>query len=139
MCIRDRYLSALAVTVMSIPLLALISVLVTNERRREVSILRVLGATKVFVVFLMLAESASLAIIGGLIGIGSAAGALILFQDFIMVTLKIPFIIPNPFALLAHGGSALLLSIVVAGIASLYPAVIIVKSEPYEAIRGEEL
>ncbi|MEI6292247.1 MAG: FtsX-like permease family protein [Methanomicrobiales archaeon] len=136
---RFLYLSALAVTVMSIPLLALISVLVTNERRREVSILRVLGATKVFVVFLMLAESASLAIIGGLIGIGSAAGALILFQDFIMVTLKIPFIIPNPFALLAHGGSALLLSIVVAGIASLYPAVIIVKSEPYEAIRGEEL
>lgn len=136
---RLLYLSALAVTVMSIPLLGLVSVLVANERRREVSILRVLGATKKFVAGLMLAESATLAIAGGLIGIGSAAGGLILFQDFITFTLNIPFVIPSPLALLVHGGSALLLVILVAGVATVYPAVLIVRSEPYRAIREGDL
>ena len=132
---RILYISAIAVSVVSIPLLASISAMVAHERRRELSILRVLGATKAFVVRLMLAESVSLAIIGGLIGIGAAAGVMVLFQDFIKFTLKIPFIIPSPAVVLVQGGSALLLVIVVGGIASLYPAFHITRAEPYDTIR----
>jgi putative ABC transport system permease protein len=112
--------------------------MVTHERRKEISILRALGATRAFVAWLMLAESFSLAIIGGCIGIGISAGILVLYQDFIMYTLKIPFIIPSPAAILVHGGSALLLSIIAGGIASLYPVVLITRSEPYDTIRGGE-
>jgi len=135
---RILSLSSLAVAVVSAPLLGIISMMVAHERRKEVSILRALGATKSFVVRLMLAESFTLAIIGGCIGIGVSAGILVMYNDFIMHTLKIPFIIPTPTVILVLGGSALFLSIVVGGIASLYPVVLITRSEPYETIRGGE-
>jgi ABC-type antimicrobial peptide transport system permease subunit len=86
----------------------------------------------------MLAESVSLATIGALAGIGTAAIILVAFQDFIALTLKIPFAIPSPFTVLVYGGSALLLSIAIGGIASLYPAYLIIRSEPYETMRKGE-
>jgi putative ABC transport system permease protein len=135
---RLLYGSTVAITIVSIPLLGLVSAMVAHERRREISILRALGATRGFVVRLMLAESFALAIIGSLIGIGVAAGILVIYQDFITFGLKIPFIVPRPLAVAVEGGSTLLLSIGIAGIASLYPALQIIRSEPYENIRGGE-
>jgi putative ABC transport system permease protein len=135
---RILYGTSMAVTIVAIPLLGFISAMVAHERMREVSLLRALGARKSFVMRLMLAESFSLAIIGGIIGIAAAAGVLLFFQDFIAFTLKIPFTIPPPLAMLADGGSALLLSIGIGGISSLYPAFLITRSEPYETIRKGE-
>jgi len=132
---RLLYGSTIAVTLVSIPLLGFISAMVAHERRREVAILRALGATKAYVIGLMLAESFSLAIIGGLIGIGAAAVILVGFQDFIASALKIPLIVPSPLTILFNGGSTLFLAIGIGGIASLYPAVLIARSEPYETIR----
>jgi len=130
--------TTLAVTIVSIPLLAFISGMVAHERRREIAILRALGATRTYVVKLMLAESFSIAIIGGLIGIGAAMVVLVFFQDFIATSLKIPFIVPEPLALLVDGGTALLLCAGIGGIASLYPAIRINRSDPYETIRKAE-
>jgi putative ABC transport system permease protein len=130
--------TTLAITVVSIPLLGFISVMVAYERRKEVAILRALGATKAYVMQLMLAESFSLAIIGGLIGIGTATVFLVFFQDFIAFSLKIPFIIPSPITLLADGGTTLLLCAGIGGISSLYPAILINRSDPYETIRKGE-
>ncbi len=134
---RILYGASLAVTIVSVPLLGVISAMVAHERRKEVSILRALGATKAFVVRLLLVESFSLAIMGGCIGIGVSATILVLYQDFIMHLLKIPFIIPSLTTILVQGGSALLLSIVVGGVSALYPVIIFIRSEPYESIRGE--
>ena len=130
--------ATLAVTIVSIPLLGFISAMVAHERRKEVAIIRALGATKMFVIRLMLAESFTLAIVGGLIGIGAAAAVLVSFQDFIAVTLKIPFIVPSPAALLAGGGAALFICAAIGGISSFYPAMLINRSEPYETIRKGE-
>jgi putative ABC transport system permease protein len=130
--------TTLAVTIVSIPLLAFISAMVAHERRREIAILRALGATKTYVVRLMLAESFSIAILGGIIGIGAAMVILVFFQDFIATSLKIPFSIPSPVALLVDGGTALFLCAGIGGIASLYPAILINRSEPYETIRKGE-
>lgn len=127
--------ATLAVTIVSIPLLGFISAMVAHEQRKDFAILQALGATKAFVMKLMLAESFSIALIGGLIGIGSAAIFFVFFQDFIATSLKIPFIIPSPLAVLVDGGTALLLCAGIGGIASLYPAILINRSEPYETIR----
>jgi ABC-type lipoprotein release transport system permease subunit len=86
----------------------------------------------------MLAESFSISIVGGLIGIVTAAVILVLFQDFIAFSLKIPFIIPSPMAIMYDAGTTLLLSAGIGGIASLYPAILINSSEPYETIRKGE-
>ena len=130
--------ATLAVTIISIPLLAFISAMVAHERRKDIAILQALGATKAFAMRLMLAESLSIALIGGIIGIGAASVVFVFFQDFIAARLKIPFIIPSPLALLVDGGTALLLCVGIGGIASLYPAILINRSEPYETIRKGE-
>ncbi|OPX65117.1 MULTISPECIES: FtsX-like permease family protein [unclassified Methanoregula] len=130
--------TTLAITLVSVPLLGFISAMVAHERRKEVAIIRALGAPKGFVIRLMLAESFSLAIIGGIIGIGAAALILVLFQDHIALSLKIPFIIPSVRALLVEGGTALLLCAGIGGISSVYPAILINRSDPYETIRKGE-
>ena len=120
---------------MSVPLLGFISAMVAHERRREIAIFRALGAKKSSVLHLMLAESFTISIVGGFIGILVAAGLFVFFQDFIAVTLKIPFNIPSPLTILMNGGSPLVLCIGIGGIASLYPAFLTNRSEPYETIR----
>jgi putative ABC transport system permease protein len=130
--------TTLAITLVSIPLLGLISAMVAHERRKEVATLRALGAKKAFVMRVMLAESFSIAMIGGLIGIGMAAGILILFRDYIAISLKIPLIVPSPLSLLASGGTALLICAGIGGISSLYPAILINRSDPFETIRKGE-
>lgn len=129
------YGSTIAVTAVSIPLLGFISAMVAHERRREIAILRALGATQSFIRRIMLAESLALAVIGSLAGIGVAALVLLAFQDFVALQLKIPFTIPSPMAILAGAASALALSIVIGGIASLYPAFQVGRQEPYDTIR----
>jgi putative ABC transport system permease protein len=135
---RLLYGSTLAVTMVSIPLIGVISAMVAHERSREIAIMRAIGATKAYVVRLILAESFSISIVGGLIGIGTATVILILFQDFITFSLKIPFIIPSPMAIIYDGMTALLLSVGIGGISSLYPAILINRSDPYETVRKGE-
>jgi hypothetical protein len=114
------------------------SAMVASELRMEVAILKALGATRLYILRLMLTESLTLSIAGGLAGIGIAAVILLAFQDFIALNLKIPFIIPSPAAILAAAGSALMLSAGIGGIASLWPAYRISRSQPYETIRKGE-
>lgn len=135
---RLLYGATLAVTVVSLPLLGFISAMVAHERRKEISILRALGATKHFIMKMVLAESFTLAIAGGLIGIGAASVILVAFQDYISLSLKIPFITPSAFTLLIYGGSALLLVAIIGGISSFYPAVLVTRADPYETIRKGE-
>jgi putative ABC transport system permease protein len=135
---RLLYSSRLAVTFISIPLLAFISAMVANERRKEVAILRALGAKKTYVMGLMLAESFSLAIMGGILGICAAMVVFVGFEDLIAFSLKIPFIAPPLLTILADACLTLVLCIGIGGISSLYPAIIIARSEPYETIRKGE-
>lgn len=130
--------ATLAVTIVSIPLLGLISAMVAHERRKEVAILRALGASSASVIRLVLAESFSLAIAGGLIGIASAGVFLILFQDYISLSLKIPFAIPPLLTMLRDGCTALLICAGIGGVSSVYPAILVNRSDPYEIIRKGE-
>jgi putative ABC transport system permease protein len=109
--------------------------MVARERSREMAILQALGATKGYLMRLVLAESFSLSIIGGFSGMGAAAVILVGFEDYIASALRIPFVIPSPLSIIAAAGSALLLVIVTGGIASLYPAVLITRSDPFDTIR----
>jgi putative ABC transport system permease protein len=132
------YESAIAVAAVSIPLLGFVSTLVAHERRKEVAILKALGATRSFILRLMLTESLTLSFTGALAGVGIAGIILIAFQDFIALSLKVPFTIPSPAAILADAGTALLLSAAIGGIAALWPAIRISRSEPYDTIRKGE-
>lgn len=135
---RLLYGSAIAVALVTVPLLGLLAAMVAHERRREVSILRALGATRRFVAGLLLAETVVLAVLGGIAGIGGAMMVLVMFSDLIAQTLQVPLLLPSPLLLLARGGDALLLLVAIAGASSLYPVWRAVRAEPYGTMRGGE-
>jgi ABC-type lipoprotein release transport system permease subunit len=102
--------------------------MITREMKREVTILGVLGATKAFVLRLILAESFSLPMIGSFAGIGGAVIVLLGFQNFIAATLDIPFSIPSVQVTVFAAGSALLVMLLLSTVASLYPTIRILNS-----------
>jgi putative ABC transport system permease protein len=59
-------LAALFATLISIPLIALVSIMAANERRREIGVIRAMGATRGIVFRLILGESVVIAGIGGI-------------------------------------------------------------------------
>lgn len=129
---------AVAVAVLSLVVLGVISVMLERQMKREVSLLGALGATKSFILRLILAESFSASVIGSITGICTAAVILISFQDLIAVSLQIPLSIPPPLTLLSAAGSTLVLTLVISGIVSLYPTIRIVRSGVYGNIRDTE-
>jgi len=132
-------LTAIVATLTSIPLIALITFMVTNERRREIGVLRALGATRGKIFLLIVSESVAIAAVGGLLGIVLSWAILFMFQDYIAQLAQVPMSIPAFSSLLPIIGLALFTSVTVGGLASLYPAFNISMMEPYEALRSGEL
>ena len=93
---RILYGSAVTVMLISVPLIALMSVMVAHELKQEIAFLGALGVTKLFILQLLIAESFTSSLIGTLIGIGAAAIFLISFQNFITFSLEIPFSVAPP-------------------------------------------
>ncbi len=129
---------AVIVTAIFLPVLVFVSVMLARDMKQELTILGALGATKAFVLRLILAETFSAALIGSLAGIGSALVVLFGFQDFIALSLNVPFSVPTAVDLLSAAGSTLVLTLVISGIASLYPTFRLLRSEAYGNIRTDE-
>jgi putative ABC transport system permease protein len=132
------YVASASVTLVSFPLIALISSMVINERRREIGILRAMGGTKRFIFKLLFTEALTLAAIGGVIGISASFILIYSFQNLIALTLQVPFLWPTIGETLSEAGLALLIVVSVGAIASLYPAAKNSQLESYDAIRSGE-
>jgi putative ABC transport system permease protein len=132
-------LTAIFATLISIPLIALVSIMAANERRREIGVLRALGASRGIIFRLILGESVIIAVIGAVIGVVISWALLLLFQDYISIMLRIPLIMPRTTTLTEGAGIALALTIGIGGIAALYPAIHYSRMEPYDAMRSGDL
>ena len=84
------------ILIMSLLLIGLIFLMATNERRREIGVLRALGATRGTVFRSLLAEAAILALGGGLTGIVLAAFAIYLFQESYRDVDRLPVSVSSP-------------------------------------------
>ncbi len=100
-----------------------------TERTREIGILRAMGATKSFIVVLVLQESLVLCIIGAIVGIGSSY--------LVMAILK--GIFPTLSVLIDSGWvfRAVLFALLSGIIGSLYPAYKAASQDPIEALAYE--
>ncbi len=132
-------LAALIATLVSLPLIALISLMAAHERRREIGVLRALGATRTRIFRLVLGESVVVAALGGILGIALSWIALVLFQSYIAAATRIPLSIPAASSLVSISAFAVIATVAVGGLAAFYPAVRSAIMEPYEAIRTGEL
>ena len=128
--------SVLAITsALSLVLIGLVFSMAANERRREMGVLRALGATRTFVFKILIAEAALLALAGALPGLVLAAFSVYLFRNLIIRSLGVPFIFPTPPALLGLilGGVALALAGVV--LAASFPAYRVSRQDAAVAMR----
>ncbi len=115
---------ALLVGAIGIANIMVISVL---ERRGEIGLRRALGATRRHISLQFLAESALLAVLGGIAGLALGAGA----TEVYAVSRHEPFVVPL-YALIAAPAAGL----AIGTLAGLYPAAKAARLSPTEALRA---
>ncbi len=122
-------------TGLSLLLLGLVFSMVSNERRREIGVLCALGASRSYIFRTLITEAATLAILGGLVGVSLAALVTFLFGNLLVKSLGVPFIYPEPVSLLVLIGAGLGLALACVTVAALLPAFRISRLEAAIAMR----
>ena len=120
---------------LSLALIGLVFSMAANERRRELGVLRAVGATRGFVFRSLLAEAGLLALAGALSGIVLTVAVTYLFRRLIVVTLGIPFLMPSPASLAIEVAVGLAVALAVITLAALLPAYRISHLDPAIAMR----
>jgi putative ABC transport system permease protein len=120
---------------LAVALIAIVFALAVNERRRQIGVMRALGARRSTVLTSLLAEAWLLAGSGGLTGVFVAALAIALFQRAITHMLGVPFLYPPIGQLAALGAGALAFALVSASLAALGPALRISYQDPALAMK----
>jgi putative ABC transport system permease protein len=116
-------------------LIGLIFSMAANERRREMAVLRAIGATRRFIFNSVLAEAALLAVSGAIIGITVASIGLYMFKDMIAGSLKMPFLFPSLPSFIGLFSAGVILALATVTLAALFPAIRISRQELALAMR----
>jgi putative ABC transport system permease protein len=120
---------------LSLLLIGLIFSMAANERRRELGVLRAMGATRSFVFQSLLVEAGFLALAGALAGISFTVLATYLFRQALMSSMGLPFLLPSVGALLVQVTGGMVLALGSVTIAALIPAYRISQQDPANAMR----
>ena len=120
---------------LSVAMIALVFSMAAFERRRELGVLRSLGASRNFVFRSLLMEAGILALMGGGLGVILAASGTALFRRFIIDSLGIPFLFPSLPSLLLLVAGGILLALVSVTLAAILPAYKISHQDPSAAMR----
>jgi putative ABC transport system permease protein len=123
------------IAVLSWLIVGLIFSMATNERRREIGILRALGASQRLVLQSLLAEALILALGGGAAGILLATLILCLFRNLIVASLTMPFLFPSLPSLFVLVGGGLAVALAGVVLAVLAPALHASHLDPSVAMR----
>lgn len=122
-------------TVLSLILLSLVFSMASNERRREIGVLRALGATRAFVLQSLLSEAAALAVTGAVVGVALAILIVYLFRNLIISSLGVPFLLPSPLSLLVLTLGGLAIALAGVTLAAFVPAFTTSRQDPAVAMR----
>lgn len=133
--LRTIALLLLAFWLLAISLVGLVYSIAVNERRREIGVLRSLGATRPVVLRSLLLEGGILAVLGGSLGASLSILAVYLLRRAIVATLNTPFIFPDGLALLWLGLAAVGLTLASVLVAALIPSLRISYMDPAVAMR----
>lgn len=116
--------------------LATIFSVIVNERRKEMNILRVIGATRGKLLGLILRESAIISIFGSVLGIGIGGLVTLYVLPKMSELLSIPYLIPGAGKVATYIVGCLIVGILIGPIASLYSGIKIARSDAYTSTRG---
>lgn len=115
--------------------LALVFSITINERRREFSILRVLGANRPLLCSVLFWEAGILGAGGSLLGIGLSALIVIPFNALISEKLGLPFAMSGPGWVLTFAGAVFVVTVLSCLISAANGAVRVSKIEPYGDVK----
>ena len=121
--------------VLALVVTAALFAMAVHERRREIGVLRALGATRAAVLVSLLGEALVLALVGGLAGALVAAAGVGLFHALLVSALGFPFLFPAFGRLAGEVVLGLALALVVVGAAATLPALRVSRQEPADAMR----
>jgi putative ABC transport system permease protein len=121
--------------IFSMLLIGLVFSMAANERRRELGVLRAMGATRAFVFQSLISEAGLLALNGGVAGVLLTSLVVVLFRKLIIAMLGIPFLLPDPSVLLLLVIGGLGWSLVSVMLAAMLPAYRISYQDPASAMR----
>lgn len=127
------------VIIAALPLIALISGMVVNERRGEIGLLMSMGARRRFIFSLIVSESLILAVAGGIAGVCVSLAVITLLNStgFLTSTLQVSFRMPSSASITLLTVMTLIIVLIIGTVASLWPAYRSSTMDAYEAIRSE--
>jgi putative ABC transport system permease protein len=112
--------------------------MIVNERRREIGLLRAMGANKGHISTIIVTEASMISVSGGAAGILFGVLVLMSFKNLMLHYLKLPYLFPEYVDLAVLILGALVVSLLTGLLSALLPSLAVLKTEPYEAIRREE-
>lgn len=124
--------------IMSTCVLVAVFSMIVNERRRELGLLRAMGATRTRLFTLIVTESALLTGLSALAGILGASLVIFPFRDLIAGSLGLPYLYPSAVEIAVLILLSLMVTLLLGPLASLYPAIEASRTEPYLTIREGE-
>ena len=134
--ILSSVLAVITITlVLSIILIGLVFSMAAHERRRELGVLRAMGATRLFVFKSLLTEAGMLALAGGLTGVTLTMLVVYLFRNLIISVMGIPFILPSMGSLILQIAGGLAMALLCVSVAAFLPAYRISHQDPASAMR----
>ncbi len=124
--------------ILSIIVLAMVFSMILRERKKEMATLRILGAKKSQLNYLILRESTQISLIGA--SVGTILGYIFLFFYGVQIANKIsiPFLLPNLMTLLLWGIACFASALLIAPLSSLYALNKFAKWDIYQQFRENE-
>ncbi len=119
-------------------LIGLVFTMATAERRREIGLLRSMGARSRFVFQMIIKEAMITTGLGAVLGLVVSVGLIVGFSRLIAFSLTVPFYWPDIYELAWLFVGAVALALLTGIAAAFYPAFQISRLEPYEAMRRSE-
>lgn len=116
-------------------LLAAMFLAITNGRKKELALLRSVGATRGKICGIVLMEAFTISVLGGLLGTAAAVLILFPFSTYTRERLGLPYLLPNTAITLRLLVMSLLLSFAAGPLAAAYAAVKGSRTEVYASIR----
>jgi putative ABC transport system permease protein len=121
--------------ILSAVLIGLLFSMSANERQRQMAVFRSLGATKGYVLTVLLTESSLLAVCASAAGSIIGSFSIFIFRNYFAGTIKMPFLFPSISTLLLLSLWSLILSFITVSIGTVLPAIRISRLEPAIGMR----
>ena len=128
-------LLSILVSILCLVMLIVVSTLITGERKKEIAVLRVMGASRKKLSRLVMTESLILNAAGSLGGVVLAALAILPFHSLIKNAIGLPFLLPSTLVIAALALASMLVSVFFGSMASSFSAMSISKVDAGTIIR----